>query len=86
MPCWKHEERQARLRFLCQVPSNLKLLTFPSTTALQRKLSMRRVVARLYTGYRLLTLSFHFFGLKWFKLSAAEVVQLMSAFQGGQNT
>ena len=28
MPCWKHEERQARLRFLCQVPSNLKLSHF----------------------------------------------------------
>ena len=27
------------MRFLCKVPSYLKLLTFPSTTALQRKLT-----------------------------------------------
>ena len=46
--------------FLCKVPSILKLPTFQQTTALQRKLSMRRVVARLCTGYCLLTLSFHF--------------------------
>ena len=46
----EHKERQARLRFLCKVSPHLKLLTFLQTTALQRKLSMRRVVARLCTG------------------------------------
>ena len=35
----EHEERQARLRFLCNVSPHLKLLTFLQTTALQRKLS-----------------------------------------------
>ena len=28
LPCWKHKERQAQLRFLCQVSSNLKLSHF----------------------------------------------------------
>ena len=48
------------MRFPLQCVAHLKLLTFHSTTALQRKLSMRRVVTRLYTVYRLPTLSFHF--------------------------
>ena len=37
----EHEERQARLRFLCKVSPHLKLLTFLQTTALQRKLICR---------------------------------------------
>ena len=48
------------MRFLCKVSSYLKFTTFQKTTVLQRKLSMRRVVARLYSVYRLLILSFHF--------------------------
>ena len=34
------QREEARVRFLCKVSSILKFLTFPETTALQRKLSL----------------------------------------------
>ena len=43
MPLRKHEERQARMRFLCKVSSSLKLATFLQTTALQRLVGLSGV-------------------------------------------